>query len=69
MHWSNAEMNVTRQLASARFLVVHGYGHTAFLNPSTCASNYMTAYFRTGTLPPKRTVRRQYLPPFPPPAG
>jgi pimeloyl-ACP methyl ester carboxylesterase len=60
---------MTRQLANARLLVVHGYGHTALLNPSTCASTYMTAYFRTGALPPKATVCRQNLPPFPPPAG
>jgi pimeloyl-ACP methyl ester carboxylesterase len=57
---------MTRQLANARLLVVHGYGHTAFLNPSTCASTYMTAYFRTGALPPKGAVCRQNLLPFPP---
>jgi pimeloyl-ACP methyl ester carboxylesterase len=60
---------MTRQLANARLLVVRGYGHTALLNPSTCASNYMTAYFRTGALPPKGAVCRQDLPPFAPPAG
>jgi pimeloyl-ACP methyl ester carboxylesterase len=60
---------MTRQLANARLLVVHGYGHTAFLNPSTCASTYMTTYFNTGALPPKGTVCPQNLPPFPPPAG
>jgi hypothetical protein len=59
---------MTRQLANARLLVVHGYGHTALFNPSTCASNYMTAYFRTGT-PPKGTTCRQNLPPFAPPPG
>ena len=42
---------MTRQLANARLLVVHGYGHTALFNPSTCASNYMTAYFLSGALP------------------
>jgi len=60
---------MTRQLANARLLVVHGYGHTAFLNPSTCASNDMTAYFATGALPPKGALCSQNLPPFPPPAG
>ncbi len=60
---------MTRQLANARLLVVRGYGHTAFLNPSTCASNYMTAYFQRGALPPKGTVCGQNLPPFAPPAG
>ena len=60
---------MTRQLGNARLLVVRGYGHTAFLNPSTFASTYMTAYFRTGALPPKGTICRQNLPPFPPPTG
>jgi pimeloyl-ACP methyl ester carboxylesterase len=60
---------MTRQLANARLLVVHGYGHTAFLNPSTCASTDMAAYFQTGDLPPKGTVCRENQPPFPPPAG
>jgi pimeloyl-ACP methyl ester carboxylesterase len=64
-----ADIAMTRQLGNARLLVVHGYGHTAFLNPSTCASTYMTAYFRTGALPPKGTVCHQNLPPFPPPTG
>ncbi len=63
------DIAMTHQLANSRLLVVNGYGHTAFLNPSTCASTYMTAYFRTGTLPPKRTVCRQNLPPFPTHAG
>jgi pimeloyl-ACP methyl ester carboxylesterase len=60
---------MTRQLGNARLLVLHGYGHTALLNPSTCANNYMTAYFRTGALPPKGTVCRQNLPPFASPGG
>ena len=61
---------MTRQLSNARLLIVHGYGHTAFLNPSTCASNNMTAYFRTGALPPDGSVCGQDLPPFPAlPAG
>jgi pimeloyl-ACP methyl ester carboxylesterase len=60
---------MTHQLGNARLLVVHGYGHTVFLNPSTCASTYMTAYFQTGALPPKGAVCHQNLPPFPPPAG
>jgi pimeloyl-ACP methyl ester carboxylesterase len=60
---------MTRQLANARLLIVHGYGHITFLNPSTCAGNYMTAYFQTGALPPKGTTCPQDLPPFPPPAG
>ena len=50
------------QLANARLLVVRGYGHTALLNPSTCDSNYMTAYFRMGALPAEGTR----MPPGPP---
>ena len=55
---------MTHDLADARLLVVKGYGHTVFLNPSTCAGNYMTTYFLTGALPPKRTVCSQNLTPF-----
>ena len=55
---------MTHDLADARLLVVKGYGHTAFLNPSTCAGNYMTTYFLTGALPPKGTVCSQNLSPF-----
>ncbi len=64
-----ADIAMTRELGNARLLVIHGYGHTVFLNPSTCASNYMTTYFNTGALPPKGTVCRQNLSPFPPPPG
>ena len=53
---------MTRQLGNARLLVVHGYGHTALLNPSTCASNYMTAYFQHRR-PPAEGNR---MPPEPP---
>jgi pimeloyl-ACP methyl ester carboxylesterase len=55
---------MTHDLADARLLVVKGYGHTTFSNPSTCAGNYMTTYFLTGALPPKGTVCSQNLTPF-----
>ncbi len=55
---------MTHDLADARLLVVKGYGHTTFSNPSTCAGNYMTAYFLTGALPPKGAVCSQNLSPF-----
>lgn len=64
---SNA-VAMTHELADARLLVVNGYGHTAFLNPSTCANNYMTAYFLTGVLPPRGAVCSQNLRPFASPA-
>jgi len=51
-------------LADARLLVVDGYGHTEFLNPSTCASDYETSYFLTGALPPAGTVCQQNAQPF-----
>jgi pimeloyl-ACP methyl ester carboxylesterase len=55
---------LSHELADARLLVVDGYGHTEFLNPSTCASDYETDYFLTGTLPPVGTVCHQNLAPF-----
>ena len=55
---------MTHELGDARLLVVSGYGHTSFLNPSTCAENYMTAYFFTGALPTKGTECNQNLQPF-----
>src|SRR5207248_7187862 len=55
---------MTRKLANARLLVVRGYGHTAFINRSTCANTYETAYFLTGALPPKGIICPQNLPPF-----
>jgi pimeloyl-ACP methyl ester carboxylesterase len=60
---------MTHELGDARLLAVKGYGHTSFLNPSTCAENYMTAYFLTGAVPPKGTVCSQNLPPFATPVG
>lgn len=55
---------MSQQLADARLLVVDGYGHTEFLNPSTCASDYETSYFLTGALPPAGTVCQQNAQPF-----
>jgi pimeloyl-ACP methyl ester carboxylesterase len=55
---------MAHELANARLLIVHQYGHTEFLNPDTCASKYETDYFLTGALPPVGTVCQQNLPPF-----
>ena len=55
---------MTHELADARLLAVKGYGHTAFLNPSTCAEKHTTSYFLTGALPAKGTVCSQNLAPF-----
>ena len=55
---------MAHELANARLLVVHQYGHTELLNPDTCASHYETDYFLTGALPPVGTVCQQNLRPF-----
>jgi pimeloyl-ACP methyl ester carboxylesterase len=52
------------ELASARLLTVDGYGHSALLNPSDCASQYVSDYLVDGTLPPEGTVCPQDQPPF-----
>jgi pimeloyl-ACP methyl ester carboxylesterase len=59
---------MSRDLAKARLLTVHGYGHTEFANPSTCATNYEVSYLLTGKLPPVGTSCPQNGVPFPSPA-
>jgi len=54
------------ELASARLLTLHGYGHTAILNPSSCVNNAEVAYFLHGTLPAEGTVCQQDTAPFAP---
>jgi hypothetical protein len=55
---------MTHELALARLLTVNGYGHTAFLNLSTCANNAEVAYLTQGTLPAAGTVCEQDRRPF-----
>jgi pimeloyl-ACP methyl ester carboxylesterase len=55
---------MAKELARARLLTVDGYGHTVLLNPSACASQYVSDYLVEGTLPPEGTVCRQNQPPF-----
>ena len=55
---------VARQLARARLLTVHGYGHTSLTNPSACANGYASRYFIFKTLPPPGTRCKQDLQPF-----
>ncbi|HLI39695.1 MAG TPA: alpha/beta hydrolase, partial [Streptosporangiaceae bacterium] len=43
---------MARDLARARLLTVDGWGHTEFLNPSSCAQGYESGYLIDGTLPP-----------------
>jgi pimeloyl-ACP methyl ester carboxylesterase len=57
-------VRTVEQLAAARLLTVRGYGHTAFLNPSTCANDHTVAYLIDGTLPPAGTVCAQDAAPF-----
>src|SRR6185437_8792356 len=57
---------MSRDLARARLLTVHGFGHTETLNPDTCATNYEISYLETGALPPAGTVCQQDTPPFSP---
>jgi hypothetical protein len=54
-------------LARARLLTVHGFGHTENLNPDTCATNYEIRYLTSGALPPAGTVCQQKTQPFPTP--
>jgi pimeloyl-ACP methyl ester carboxylesterase len=54
-------------LASARLLTVHGFGHTENLNPDTCATDYEVSYLETGALPPAGTICQQDAQPFPAP--
>jgi pimeloyl-ACP methyl ester carboxylesterase len=58
---------MSRDLARARLLTVHGFGHTENLNPDTCATNYEIRYLTTGALPPAGTVCQQHTQPFPTP--
>lgn len=55
---------MSRALARARLLTVDGYGHTVFLNPSKCASEYISNYFINGQLPPQGTTCKQDYQPF-----
>lgn len=62
-HFVNS-LIMARELSRARLLTVDGYGHTAFLNKSTCADDYESAYLVRGALPPAGTVCRQDQRPF-----
>ncbi|WP_346093641.1 alpha/beta hydrolase [Streptomyces olivaceiscleroticus] len=58
-------VTMARLLDRARLLTVNGYGHTALLNPSTCAGRAETAYLINATLPPPGTTCTQDSKPFP----
>jgi len=61
-YWDS--LALARDLARARLLTIHGYGHEEFANPSTCATNYLIRYLLTGALPAKRAVCQQDGRPF-----
>jgi hypothetical protein len=52
-------MAMTARLSRAPLLTVRGFGHTELLNPSACASRYITAYLLWQTQPPAHTICRQ----------
>jgi pimeloyl-ACP methyl ester carboxylesterase len=62
--FENSKKMVDELGAGARLLTVEGYGHTAFLNPSACASAAEVAYLVDGTLPAEGTVCPQDKAPF-----
>jgi len=55
---------MAQDLAHARLLTVHGWGHTEITNPSKCAAGYVTSYLLTGALPPAGTACQQDAKPF-----
>jgi pimeloyl-ACP methyl ester carboxylesterase len=55
---------IVRQLADARLLSVDGYGHTEFMNPSSCAVRYESRYLVGLRLPPAGTSCPQDFTPF-----
>jgi pimeloyl-ACP methyl ester carboxylesterase len=55
---------MSQKLGRARLLTVEGYGHTALLNPSACASRHEARYLISGVLPPAGTRCAQDEPPF-----
>ncbi|MDF0675520.1 MAG: alpha/beta hydrolase [Nitrospira sp.] len=59
-----SSVKMLEQLGYARLLTVRGNGHTALVNPSTCAYNYAVDFLLGGALPPEGTVCEQDAAPF-----
>ncbi|GGT16238.1 alpha/beta hydrolase [Streptomyces chromofuscus] len=55
---------MAEQLADARLLTHHGYGHTALLNPSRCVNEHVSRYLADGVLPPRGTSCEPDAQPF-----
>ncbi len=57
-------VTTSHELANARLLTLDGWGHTAFLQGSTCIDQYEAAYLIEGTLPPRGATCSPDSPPF-----
>jgi pimeloyl-ACP methyl ester carboxylesterase len=57
-------VSTSHELANARLLTLDGWGHSAFLQGSTCIDQYETAYLIDGTLPTPQTTCSPDSPPF-----
>ena len=60
---------LSRELGNARLLTLHGWGHTAFFQPSTCAIEAETRYLVDLQLPAPGTVCRPDVGPFDQPSS
>ena len=60
----SASVAMSHDLANARLLTVHGYGHSALTNHSDCVATIEDAYFVTGALPAPGTICQQDRLPF-----
>ncbi|MFI7348006.1 alpha/beta hydrolase [Streptomyces sp. NPDC049936] len=61
--FTNAE-TMAEELAGARLLTHHGYGHTALLNPGACVGDHVSRYLVDGVLPPAGTTCEPDTQPF-----
>jgi pimeloyl-ACP methyl ester carboxylesterase len=59
-------VSTSHELDNARLLTLDGWGHTAFLQGSTCIDQYEIAYLIDGTLPARGTTCSPDSPPFGP---
>ena len=57
-------VSTSRELANARLLTLDGWGHTAFLQGSTCIDQYEASYLIDDTLPAQGTTCSPDSPPF-----
>lgn len=60
-----SSVRMAESLGNARVIIVNGFGHTVLINPSTCAQDYIAAYFIEGKMPPMGAACSQDKAPFP----